>query len=160
MRPRDRADELAGLDALYLHWLPLQSHDFRFPFIASWTSPCPPIFQTSVTMSKLSAKSSASEASDTERIYEPLPISRPTEKLAGPPPKGLELTPEQEKVYNEVLNHFTADGYQLPCEKDSALKEQEKFWLVSVATARYPGTIESSVTLHRLTGFLTSTNPC
>ncbi|EPT01383.1 hypothetical protein FOMPIDRAFT_1023288 [Fomitopsis schrenkii] len=88
-------------------------------------------------MSKLSAKSSASEASDTERIYEPLPISRPTEKLAGPPPKGLELTPEQEKVYNEVLNHFTADGYQLPCEKDSALKEQEKFWLTWDCLHRY-----------------------
>lgn len=82
-------------------------------------------------MSKLSTKSSASEASATERIYEPLPIPRLPEKLAGPP-KDLELTPEQERVFNEVLNHFAADDYQLPCEKDRALMEEEKFWLVSV----------------------------
>ena len=82
-------------------------------------------------MSTLSTKSSASKASDAEPIYEPLPIPQLAEKLASPP-KDLELTAEQEKVFNEVLNHFTAGDYQLPCEKDRSLKEEEKFWLVSI----------------------------
>ena len=84
-------------------------------------------------MSKLSTKSSASKASDTERIYEPLPVPQHAEKLAGPP-KDLELTAEQQKVFDEVLKHFLAEDYQLPCEKDRSLKEEEKIRLVSLPT--------------------------
>ncbi|KAH9838326.1 CRAL-TRIO domain-containing protein [Rhodofomes roseus] len=87
-------------------------------------------------MSVFSKKSSASDASDAERVYEPLPIPQLVEKLASPP-KELELTSEQEKVFDEVLEHFAAEDYQLPCEEDRSLKEAEKFWLTWDCIHRY-----------------------
>ena len=142
-----RRGRMAALfDALYLRWLPFPSCHFHFAIKASWPSPSAPTSQTSAKMSKLSTKSSASKASDTEYIYEPLPIPQLAEKLAGPP-KELELTAEQEKIFDKVLDHFTAEDYQLPCEKDRSLRQEEKFWLVSL---RSSGTIQASVTSHRI----------
>jgi hypothetical protein len=60
-----------------------------------------------------------------------------TDFVQFPPPSGittepeLSLTQEQEEKYAKVLEHFTAGGYLLPVsEENSALKEEELFWLV------------------------------
>ena len=48
-------------------------------------------------------------------------------------PQGTDLTPAQQKIADEVLAHFSKDGYELPVkEGDKALKDEEKFWLVRV----------------------------
>lgn len=47
-------------------------------------------------------------------------------------PQGTELTPAQQKAADEVLAHFSKEGYELSSVKDGdkTLKEEEKFWLV------------------------------
>ncbi|KAH9928717.1 CRAL-TRIO domain-containing protein [Fomitopsis serialis] len=87
-------------------------------------------------MSVFSNKTSASESHSADRIYEPLPIPRLAENHSGPP-KELELTEEQQKVFDAVLSHFAAEDYELPCEEDRSLKEAEKFWLTWDCIHRY-----------------------
>lgn len=45
-------------------------------------------------------------------------------------PPQLTLTDAQQKLYDEVLQHFEKDNYVLPGVENGALTEQEKFWLV------------------------------
>ena len=66
-----------------------------------------------------------------EVIHEPLPVPDIPEKLAQPPSQ-LTLSPEHQKMYDEVLAHFQSDGYALPKVEAGELREEEKFWLVRV----------------------------
>lgn len=63
----------------------------------------------------------------------------PVPNLAGSlKPPGSDLTPAQQKLADDVLAHFTKDGYELPVkEGDKALKEEEKFWLTYECILRY-----------------------
>ena len=62
-----------------------------------------------------------------ETIYEARP---PPEIAVDPPvlPPNLELTDAQQKIYDEVLEHFERPDYVLP--ELGPLTEEEKFWLV------------------------------
>ena len=60
-------------------------------------------------------------------------LAAPVPDLTGvTKPQGQDLTPAQQKLVDEVLAHFSQPDYRLPAkdEKDGALKEEEKFWLV------------------------------
>ena len=46
------------------------------------------------------------------------------------PPLQLKLTEAQQKQYDEVLEHFSKEGYELPEVENGTLTEEEKFWLV------------------------------
>ena len=48
-------------------------------------------------------------------------------------PQGTDLTADQKKIVDAVLEHFVKPDYELPGETDGAgkLKDEEKFWLVS-----------------------------
>jgi hypothetical protein len=63
--------------------------------------------------------------------YEPFLPDKKYHKTS--PPELLTLTQEQETVYQEVLKHFSAEGYVTPDLKDGdgKLTEEEKFFLVS-----------------------------
>jgi hypothetical protein len=74
--------------------------------------------------------------------YEPLsPPSPPLTADAGP----IVLTPEQEKLYQQVLEHFNKPDYALPDEEKTELSEEEKFWLVcTVSTVQLPSILITS----------------
>ena len=64
-----------------------------------------------------------------ETIYEPLPPPEtPVDPAALPP--NLKLTDAQQKLYDELLKHFSSADYALPDVEGGALTEEEKFWLV------------------------------
>ena len=65
-----------------------------------------------------------------ETIYEARPPPHIPIDPAVPPPN-LKLTDVQQKMYDEVLAHFSKQDYVLPDEENGALMEEEKFWLVS-----------------------------
>jgi CRAL/TRIO, N-terminal domain len=62
-----------------------------------------------------------------DKIYTPVP---PKASYFDEDPRAT-LSSEQEPMYNEVLAHFTKEGYLLPNVESSegALTEKEKFWL-------------------------------
>ena len=62
--------------------------------------------------------------------YEPFLADKKFHKTS--PPQFLTLTEEREVMYQEVLNHFTAEGYLIPGlgDGDQRLTEEEKFYLV------------------------------
>lgn len=47
-------------------------------------------------------------------------------------PQGTDLTPAQQKAFDEVLAHFSKPDYELSASKDEdkKLRDDEKFWLV------------------------------
>jgi len=65
--------------------------------------------------------------------YEPFLADEKYHKTS--PPEFLTLTQEQEASYQEVLKHFSPEGYVIPAlgEGDGKLTEEEKFYLVSLA---------------------------
>ena len=63
------------------------------------------------------------------KIYEPLPPPEiPFDPAVLPP--NLQLTDSQQKLYDDVLKHFSNEAYALPDVENGALTEDEKFWLV------------------------------
>ena len=63
------------------------------------------------------------------KIYEPLPPPEiPFDPVVLPP--NLRLTDSQQKLYDDVLKHFSNEEYVLPDVENGALTEDEKFWLV------------------------------
>ncbi|KAI0750119.1 CRAL/TRIO domain-containing protein [Daedaleopsis nitida] len=70
------------------------------------------------------------------KIYEaPSPPTISVDPTTPPPP--LKLTDVQQKMYDEVLQHFSKEDYKLPEEESAALKEEEKFWLSSECLLRF-----------------------
>ena len=81
----------------------------------------------------LKSEGPAEPVADTPAVdYEPFLADKKYHKTS--PPEILTLTEEQEAVYQEVLNHFSAEDYAIPelKEGDGKLTEEEKFYLVSL----------------------------
>ena len=68
-------------------------------------------------------------APSTDPIYESPPPPRFSVDPAALPPQ-LKPTDVQQKMYDEVLQHFEKADYTIPDEENGALTEEEKFWLV------------------------------
>ena len=64
-----------------------------------------------------------------DTIYEARPPPEIVVDHATVPPN-LKLTDAQQKLYDELLKHFSGADYALPDVEDGALTEEEKFWLV------------------------------
>lgn len=62
---------------------------------------------------------------ETTKVYTPL-VALP--KYYDSNPRGT-LTEAERGMYDELLAHFTADGYALPNIEKGDLMDQEKFWL-------------------------------
>ncbi|KAH9944856.1 CRAL-TRIO domain-containing protein [Amylocystis lapponica] len=71
---------------------------------------------------------------DAEVIYEAPPPPRIPEKQ---PPPELTLTPDHQKLFDEVLAHFANEAFLIPGTEDGALREEEKFWLSYECILRY-----------------------
>ncbi|KIY72423.1 CRAL/TRIO domain-containing protein [Cylindrobasidium torrendii FP15055 ss-10] len=65
-------------------------------------------------------------------VYTPLPTPTTSDAAKIPAP-----TPEQQKLYDAVLTHFSADAYTIPGEENGKLTEAEKFWLSYECLNRY-----------------------
>lgn len=70
-----------------------------------------------------------------------LPIHPPPTTYKDDPHANLSET--EQKMYDEVLAHFTKTGYVLPSKKEGELREEEKFWLTRECALRYVVTIPS-----------------
>ena len=77
-------------------------------------------------------------APSTDPIYESPPPPRFSVDPAALPPQ-LKLTDVQQKMYDEVLQHFEKADYTIPDEENSALTEEEKFWLVRFGGTTWHG---------------------
>ena len=72
------------------------------------------------------------EKSETKVVdYEPFLPHQKYHKTS--PPEFLTLTEEQDAIYQEVFEHFAAEGFVIPGleDEDGTLTEEEKFYLVS-----------------------------
>ncbi|RDX57013.1 CRAL/TRIO domain-containing protein [Lentinus brumalis] len=71
-----------------------------------------------------------------DKVY----VSPPPPRISVDPavlPPQLKLTESQQKLYDEVLEHFTKEGYELPEVENGALTEEEKFWLSCECLLRF-----------------------
>ncbi|RPD59669.1 CRAL/TRIO domain-containing protein [Lentinus tigrinus ALCF2SS1-6] len=75
-------------------------------------------------------------ASTADMIY----VSPPPPHISVDPavlPPQLKLTESQQKLYDDVLEHFSNESYELPDVENGALTEDEKFWLSCECLLRF-----------------------
>ncbi|GBE88286.1 CRAL/TRIO domain-containing protein [Sparassis latifolia] len=71
-----------------------------------------------------------------ETIYTPLPPPNISSKTVKEPPE-LSLTSDHQRLFDEVLAHYSNEKYTIPAVEDGKLREEEKFWLSYECLLRY-----------------------